>query len=200
MKVMLKTAKFPTKQSVNLVMREDQAVSPVMFVLMLALIFAATFAVAKFAVIDQYARQNEAERAYNQVRSQRLAMDSEIAGYNEVLGEYRRYSMSWLGEDEYIAADRLEVLSLIERKMASVGAVHSMSVTGDNLVVEMGGMNLKQVSDLISALSQEPSVGTVAVNVAETTKESAAMGNVWDADLEFSLIITLQAVAEEDEG
>ncbi len=181
-------------------MREDQTVSPVMFVLMLALIFAATFAVAKFAVIDQYARQNEAERAYNQVRSQRLAMDSEIADYNEVLAEYRRYSMSWLGEDEYVATDRLEVLSLIERKMASVGTVHSMAVTGDNLVVEMGGMNLKQVSDLISALSQEPTVASVAVNVAETTKENAAMGNVWDAELEFSLIITLQAVAEEDEG
>lgn len=200
MKIMFKTARYPTKQSVNLVMREDQTVSPVMFVLMLALIFAATFAVAKFAVIDQYARQNEAERAYNQVRSQRLAMDSEIADYNEVLAEYRRYSMSWLGEDEYVATDRLEVLSLIERKMASVGTVHSMDVTGDNLVVEMGGMNLKQVSDLISALSQEPTVASVTVNVAETTKENAAMGNVWDAELEFSLIITLQAVAEEDEG
>lgn len=200
MKVMFKTARFPTKQTVNLVMREDQTVSPVMFVLMLALIFLATFAVAKFGVIDQYARQSEAERAYNQVRSQRLAMDSEIAGYNEVLAEYRRYSMSWLGEDEYIAADRLEVLSLIERKMASVGTVHSMAVTGDNLTVEMGGMNLKQVSDLISSLSQEPTVGNVAVNVAETTEENAAMGNVWDAELEFSLIITLQAEAEEVEG
>ena len=200
MKVMFNTARFPTKQTVNLVMREDQTVSPVMFVLMLALIFLATFAVAKFGVIDQYARQSEAERAYNQVRSQRLAMDSEIAGYNEVLAEYRRYSMSWLGEDEYIAADRLEVLSLIERKMASVGTVHSMAVTGDNLTVEMGGMNLKQVSDLISSLSQEPTVGNVAVNVAETTEENAAMGNVWDAELEFSLIITLQAEAEEVEG
>lgn len=197
---MLKTAKFPTKQGVNLVMREDQSVSPVMFVLMLALIFIATFAVAKFGVIDQYARQSEAERAYNQVRSQRLAMDSEIADYNDVLAEYRRYSMSWLGEDEYVATDRLEVLDLIERKMASVGTVHSMAVTGDNLVVEMGGMNLKQVSDLISALSQEPTVGTVTVNVAETTEENAAMGNVWDADLEFSLIIMLQAAAGEVEG
>ncbi len=197
---MLKTAKFPTKQSVNLVMREDQTVSPVTFVLMLALIFLATFAVAKFAVIDQFARQNEAERAYNQAYSQRLAMDSELADYSDVLSEYRRYSMSWLGEEEYVATDRLEVLDLIEKKMASVGTVHSMAVTGDNLVVEMGGMNLKQISDLLSSLSQDPVVGSVTVNVAETTEENAAIGNVMDAELEFSLIILLQGVAEEVEG
>lgn len=200
MKLMLKPAKFPTKQSVNLVMREEQAVSPVTFVLMLILIFAATFAIAKFAVIDQYARLSEAERAYNLVYDQRLAMDSELADYNDVLNEYRKYSMSWLGEEEYIAADRLDVLSLIEKRMKSVGTVHSAAVTGSNLVVSMGGMTLNQISDLISSLTQEPIVQAVAVNVASTTEENAAIGNVWDAELEFSLIITLQAAAEEVEG
>lgn len=199
MKVMLKPAKFPTKQSVNLVMREDQTVSPVTFVLMLALIFVAAFAVAKFAVIDQYARLNEAGRAYNLVYNQRLAMDNEIADYSDVLNEYRKYSMSWLGEDEYVATDRLDVLSLIEKKMKSVGTVHSAAVTGSNLVVSMGGMNLKQISDLISTLASDPIVQTVTVNVASTTEENAAVGNVWDAELEFSLIITLQA-EEEAEG
>jgi hypothetical protein len=197
---MLKPAKFPTKQSVNLVMREEQSISPVTFVLMLILIFAATFAIAKFAVIDQYARLSEAERAYNLVYDQRLAMDNELADYNDVLTEYRKYSMSWLGEEEYIATDRLDVLSLIEKKMKSVGTVHSAAVTGSNLVVSMGGMTLKQISDLISSLTQEPIVQAVAVNVASTTEENAAIGNVWDAELEFSLIITLQGAAEEVEG
>ncbi|HPD89678.1 MAG TPA: hypothetical protein PLU75_09470 [Oscillospiraceae bacterium] len=197
MKVILKPAKFPTKQNVNLVMREEQTVTPVTFVLMLALILVATFAIAKFAVIDQYARLNEAERAYNQVYDQRLAMDNEIADYSDVLSEYRKYSMSWLGEDEYITTDRLDVLSLIEKKMKSVGTVHSAAVIGNNLVVSMGGMNLKQISDLISSLAQEPIVQSVAVNVASTTEENAAAGNVWDAELEFSLILTLQAAEEE---
>jgi len=81
--------------------------------------------------------------------------------------------------------------------MKSVGTVHSAAVIGNNLVVSMGGMNLTQISDLISSLAQDPIVQSVAVNVASTTEENAAAGNVWDAELEFSLNLTLQAAEEE---
>jgi len=65
----------------------------------------------------------------------------------------------------------------------------------------MGGQDqITQISDLISSLAQDPIVRSVAVNVASTTEENAAVGNVWDAELEFSLILTLQADEEEAEG
>jgi hypothetical protein len=160
-------------------------------------------AIAKFAVIDITPASNDS-RARVHIRTICTSVlrwkKTEIADYSDVLSEYRKYSMSWLGEDEYITTDRLDVLSLIEKKMKSVGTVHSAAVIGNNLVVSMGGMKLTQISDLISSLAQDPIVQSVAVNVASTTEENAAAGNVWDAELEFSLNLTLQAAEEEALG
>ena len=65
-----KAIKLPSKTFVNLAQRESKKKSLLTLVLGAALILAVSFSVAKFGVIDQFARLDRAEGAYNQVHRQ----------------------------------------------------------------------------------------------------------------------------------
>ena len=73
------------------------------------------------------------------------------------------------------------------------GQVDSLSLRDSVLVVSMSGMNLRQISDMVERIRQEPIVESAALNLASTERDSK------EALLDFTLTIALQPKEEAAE-
>ena len=83
------SAKYPTKRTVNLAKRESHKKDLTTIIAGAVVIALLCFVVAKFGVIDQFARLNDAEKEYSSVHEQNVALKEEIEDYPEIEQEYR---------------------------------------------------------------------------------------------------------------
>lgn len=192
-----KAMKLPSKTFVNLAQKESKKKNVLTLAGGIAAILAVSLSVAKFGVIDQFARLDQAEGAYNQVHEQYLQMEQAVADYPKVEEKYRTYSRKWMEnseEDGLVTVDRSLVLDLMEAYLRSQGTVNSMSVTGTVMTVKMSGMNLRDISAMLGRVEQQPIVASAALNIASTEDK-----NDPEALLDFTLTIALQPIEEETE-
>ena len=190
-----KAMKLPGKTFVNLAQKESKKKNVLTLAVGGVLIALVSFSVAKFGVIDQFARLDKAEAAYNQVHEQYLQMEQAVADYPKVEEKYRTYSRKWMEnseEDGLVTVDRILFLDLMETYLRSQGTVNSMSVTGTVMSVSMSGMNLREVSAMLGRVEQQPIVASAALNIASTEDK-----NDPNALLDFTLTIALQPIEEE---
>lgn len=190
-----KAVRCPTKRSVNLAKRESRSRNIVTLVCGIALIAVLAAAVAKFGVIDQLARQREAENAYNATHAQYLEMQQAIENYPAVEQEYRTYSRKWMQDDTsgmFVSVDRIDVLALLEDHLLPYGKVKNLIVQAETMVVSMSGMNLEQISTMFAKLQEQPIVSSAVLNIAATADKSSDA-----SDLDFSITIILQSAEEE---
>ena len=193
-KVKPENIKYPTKRTINLAMKEDMGNKRGLLIggLILALLLLAVG--VKFGVIDQYAKLNEAQAAYDALYEQRVALEEKLLTYDEVEQEYRSYSRDWLTEDttgKYVSVDRLEVLDMLERVVFYNGIITDFSVTGSEVSLVMSGMDLQEISDMFVALQEEPLVAGAVLQMASTSEAQT------DNDVSFSLTVTLVGAVEE---
>ncbi len=182
-----KMRNIPSKTGINLAMHEDHSASIRLVVLGCVVIALLAGAVAKFGVIDQFARRDEAAAAYNQIHSQLLQMEGALADYDKVETDYRTHAMDWLGSDPdsaYAQVHRQKVLDLVESQLMPRGSIHSITVFNDVMHIDMSGMDLAGISEMLASLEAQPIVGAVRLNLAQTDKEQTL--------LTFSLTVTLQ--------
>ncbi len=185
-----KAVRCPTKRSVNLAKRPPRTRSALTLVLGVVLIAALSLAVAKFAVLDQLARQRAAEQQYQSVHAQYAEMQSALENYDAVEQEYRTYSRSWMIEENgsFVDVDRMDVLALVEQELMARGEVRSLVAQQNTLVVNMAGMSLAEVSAMLESVQRQPIVAGASLNLASTADE--------DGLLEFSVTIVLQSAGE----
>ena len=191
-----KVLKLPTKTTINLAQRESRRKDVLTLTIGGALILVLAGSVAKFGVIDQMDRLSQAASSYNQVHSQYLTTLQAVEDYPEVEERYRTYSRSWMNagdQNGLVRVDRQLVLDLVERRMMPRGQVDSLSLRDSVLVVSMSGMNLRQISDMVERIRQEPIVESAALNLASTERDSK------EALLDFTLTIALQPKEEAAE-
>lgn len=192
-----KAPKLPTKTYINLAQKESQKKNIVTIAAGGAIILAMSLAVAKFGVIDQYARLDAAEAAYNQVHQQYEITQQAVEDYPNVEKRYRTYSRKWMEDSEndgLVTVDRTLVLDMMEGYLRSQGTVNSVSIKDTVMVVNMSGMNLRDISAMLGKVEQQPIVAAATLNLASTeTKDDP------DAILDFTLTIALQPIQEETE-
>lgn len=142
----------------------------------------------------------KAEKAYGEVHQQYETVLQELTGYDEVLTEYRTYSMDWMAGSEdgqgyqFVAVDRRDVLDLIESEMMTRGTVSSVSMRDDRVVVGMSGMSLEEISVMFSSIEQHDIVKSVELDVAETERDKPA------SVLSFTVNIVLNTEQDDAGG
>lgn len=191
-----KTVKLPTKTTINLAKRESRKKDAMTLVVGGVLIALLAGGVAKFGVVDQLARLQEAENAYNQVHNQYLSMLQAVEDYPTVEERYRTYARGWMqagNQNGLVEVDRMDVLDMVERQLLPKGQINSLSLRDNVMVVSMSSLNLQQISAMVEQIRLEPIVESAALNLASTEK------NTDDALLDFTLTISLQSVEEEAE-
>ncbi len=192
-----KTMKLPEKTFINLAQKESQKKNVATLVLGAAMILAVSLAVAKFGVIDQYARLGAAENAYNLVHEQYVLTQQAVEDYPNVEKRYRTYSRKWMENSEndgLVTVDRTLVLDMMETYLRSQGTVESLSIRDTVMVVKMSGMNLRDISAMLGRVEQQPIVAAATLNLASTENKDEP-----DAILDFTLTIALQPIQEETE-
>ena len=192
-----KAIKLPTKTFINLAQKESQKKNVATIAVGGVAILVVSLAVAKFGVIDQYARLDAAEAAYNQVHAQYVLTQQEVEDYPNVEKRYRTYSRKWMEDSEndgLVTVDRTLVLDMMEQYLRSQGTVNSLSIQNTVMVVNMSGMNLRDISAMLGKVEQQPIVASATLNLASTENKDDP-----DAILDFTLTIALQPIQEETE-
>ena len=190
-----KQTKYPTKTTINMAACGRTEAAGKTLVIGMAVIAVLVLLVVKFCVFDQYARLSRAEADYNSVYQKNQELADRVSDYDEVMLEYRAYSMSFISDkndENFVGVDRKEVLDLIETVMMKRGQVVSVEIYDDTAKVSMKGMNLKEISAMIKSLKTSPIVSDAQLNIAQTDENKAA------SVLSFSVTIYLQQEQEAE--
>ena len=190
-----KQTKYPTKTTINMAACGRTEAAGKTLVIGMAVIAVLVLLVVKFCVFDQYARLSRAEADYNSVYQKNQELADRVSDYDEVMLEYRAYSMSFISDkndENFVGVDRKEVLDLIETVMMKRGQVVSVEIYDDTAKVSMKGMNLKEISAMIKSLKTSPVVSDAQLNIAQTDENREA------SVLSFSVTIYLQQEQEAE--
>jgi len=211
--------RIPDKKGINLIQNEEKQRHLFLTIILVLVIIGLLEIGVKYGVLDLYTKLSEAAEQYDAVHVNYVAAENALRDYDDVLMEYRTYSMDWMEKDEsgkYVSVDRRDVLDLIESKMRRVGEVETISVSGNNANVEMSGMDLKGISQMCAELESSPIVDS-AILMSAGTKEKAkdtvktetnedgetieVVEPVKKGDnLSFNILIRLKGVVNEKEG
>ncbi len=173
---MKKGGSVANKQSMNLAVFEKKQVNPVRIlvtVLVLVLVFVV---VGKFGILDRYDKVDQARSAMQDQQDLYNALLIANAEYNDVLLEFNKYSFGAMTDEERAVADRGEVLDLIEGYLVSAARIEKVSLTANELNVEMSGINLEKASSLMNNLMTDELVKNVTVSNANTKEDESNSG------------------------
>jgi hypothetical protein len=178
-------AQMPSKKTMNFVHHQSsinlKKLVPVLLVICIA---AALF--AKFGFIDPLAKKTAAYNELTLKQEQLAAINTKLAGYDELALEYGRYSYGWMNDTEVNMVSRMDVLNLIEKEISSKAIIDNMAVNNNVLTLNIHGITLEQASTMVKSLEQQGLVESAAVYnaVAEEAEE---------AKIFMSIILTKEA-------
>ena len=157
----------PQKTGINLNLHEKRTGTVLTLLIGALCITVLALAVAKFGVLDLYDRLADAQSA-----------QEKLSHFDEVLSEYRTYSMEWMedGEDSDLnfAVERTEMLDLIERTVMPYGTLSALQAQGDRVDVELNETDLDRIAEALSAVKASSIVESVGLELAETEKDRPA--------------------------
>lgn len=174
---------YPEKRTMNLYYKPDRTTFPatvalyVLFLMALALLF------GKLFIYDFLLELEDTREEYRGLHQQELAYEEELKDYEEIHSRYQMYSKT---DDEASQTDRMEVLALLDEVVWPNAEVHSVSISGGSVTVQISGVNLKETAEIVRLLEESPIVLGTVVNTAATTDRDAAQDQV-TANIRISL-------------
>lgn len=170
-----KTAAIPTpgKQTMNFVRRRSPFAPGKMIPLLIALlIFGAVF--TKFGILDPLERKTAAYMEFNRKQESLSALNTRLAGYRELEQQYGRYSYGWMTDQEIGLVSPMDVLALVEERIAPTAVIENLAVNSNVLTMDIRGITLEQASDMVTLLEESPLVAGVTLHsaVADTAGEA----------------------------
>lgn len=180
-----KNAQMPSKKTMNFVHHQSsfnlKKVLPVMIV-----VIAIGIVFAKVGFIDPLAEKTAAYNELTLKQEQLAAINTKLAGYDELANEYGRYSYGWMDETEVSMVSRMDVLHLVEEEIASKAYIDNLAVNNNVLTLNIHGITLEQASAMVKSLEERGLVESAAVYnaVAEEAEE---------AEIFMSIILTKEA-------
>ena len=175
----------PTKKTMNFVHHQSSInLKKLIPALVIVLVVGALF--AKYGILDQLDKKTAAYNELAQKQEQLAAVNSKLAGYEELEKQYGRYSYGWMNENEVNLVSRMDVLELVEEKIAPAAVIENMAVNNNVLTMNIHGLTLDQASAMVKSLEQSELVvsATVYNAVAEEAEE---------ASIFISIILTKEA-------
>lgn len=185
MKLKKKTI-YPSKTTLNLVIKERSANHSQKLVAGLLIIFIVLATFCKFAVIDPLSAAKKAESDASKLQSQLEVMLVNNSGYQVLKDEYERYFA--INPFDGKIVNSMELIGLIEAKIMSAAKVESISFEKDTLSVVMRDIDLDQASVIYESLYQSELVSSVALYAAATIEDEIS-----------SIAITIVFKTEGDE-
>jgi len=160
--------RYPVKGTVNLVVREHPMNNPRALLPFLLAILLVVGLFSKLAVIDRLARVGAAQASLSAVAARLAEAEAANAGFSEISAQFGRYYCSGFTEEELSAVDRMEVLALLEGSLIPAARVSDASLRENTLTVNVSGLTLQELSDLMRRLKAQELVSGVSLYTAGT--------------------------------
>ena len=180
-----KTPALPSKKTMNFVHHESsfnpKKVLPLAIVVVLV---AGLF--AKFGIMDQLDKKTAAYGELAMRQEQLAAVNTKLAGYDELAKQYGRYSYGWMSESEVNMVTRMDVLALVEEKIAPAAVIENIAVNANVLTLNIHGITLEQASAMVKSLEESEMVTSATVYNADAA-------NAEEANIFLSIILTKEA-------
>lgn len=189
---------YPTKQSLNLMIRERRKGD-------LRVLIPWTVATAvlvglfcRYAVIGRLAQASRAEQAAIQAEQNLARAQEELLAYDEVEAEYNRYFSDALFSRD-IPQECIDVLGMMEEQIMGKAQVTSYSFSGNTLQLQLHMSRFGVASQLIEALYHVPMVDYVSISTATDNLRTSLTEERVEETGESVVImtITLREVEEE---
>ena len=164
---------MPSKKTMNFVHHQSSfSLKKVLPIILVIVIVGAIF--AKLGFIDPLAKKTAAYNELTLKQEQLAAINTKLAGYNELANEYGRYSYGWMNETEVNMVSRMDVLHLVEEEIASVAFIDNLAVNNNVLTLNIHGITLEQASAMVKSLEARGLVQSAAVYnaVAQEAQEA----------------------------
>ncbi len=129
-------------------------------------------AFAKFAVIDPLTELSAARASLASQQAELKTKSEANADINKVSNEYSRYFFSGYSDVENMQADRVAILSLLEKKLIYSAKLSSITVMGNKAAVILSGVTMEQLSEIMRSIKDEQSVYEVALSNAGTQSKT----------------------------
>lgn len=175
----------PSKKTMNFVHHQSSFnLKKVLPVVLVILIVAAVF--AKFGILDPLDKKTAALNELSVKQEQLAAINTKLTGYDELQKEYGRYSYGWMNETEINLVSRMDVLKLMEERIAPRAIIDNIAVNNNVLTLNIHGITLEQASSMVKDLEESPLVKSASVYnaVAEDAEE---------ASIFMSIVLTKEA-------
>lgn len=175
----------PVKNTMNFVHHQSsfnpKKVVPIVLVIILA---AALF--AQFGILAPMAKKTQAYTELAQKQEQLAAVNTRLAGYDELAMEYGRYSYGWMSDSEVNLVSRMDVLNLTEKYISNKAIIDNLAVNNNVLTLNIHGITLEEASAMVKKLETNALVKSASVYnaVAEEAEE---------AEIFMSIILTKEA-------
>lgn len=157
---------FPSKTTLNLVIKERPSNYSKRLVIYTVLGVLVLAAFAKFAVIDRIADASNAWAETNREVSRYEQLIQDNAEYTAVRAEYEKYFTSIDSDVTY--ADCMDVISLIESRLMNAANVQSLAVSDNTLTAVLTGITLEDASVIVNSLYENELVDSVTLGTAGT--------------------------------
>ena len=175
----------PTKKTMNFVHHQSSInLKKLIPVLVIVLIAGALF--AKFGILDQLDKKTAAYNELAQKQEQLAAVSTRLAGYEELEKQYGRYSYGWMNSSEVNLVSRMDVLKLVEEKIAPAAVIDNMAVNNNVLTMNIHGITLEQASAMVKSLEQSDLV-------VSATVYNAVADEAEEAKIFISILLTKEA-------
>ena len=175
----------PSKKTMNFVHHQSSFnLKKVLPVVLVILIVAAVF--GKFGVLDPLDKKTAALNELSLKQEQLAAVEAKLSGYDELAKEYGRYSYGWMNETEVNLVSRMDVLGLIESRIANKAIIDNIAVNNNVLTLNIHGITLEQASSMVKNLEASDLVESASVY-------NAVADNAEEAQIFMSIILTKEA-------
>ena len=159
--------RMPTKTEINLAVVGEKHINGLIALPAILLIVVAAALFSKFLVIDRMLEVSAAQREVARLQARLDAGYEELADYGELADLYAHYTFSGMTKEEQERIDRVEVLSLMDRVVLPRVGVDSLTVTGNEMTLNITGSTLQEINLLVQSLEEDPLVDYCSVTTAD---------------------------------
>ena len=193
--------RMPTKREINLAEIGEEHINALVALPAILLIILAAAVFSKFLVYD---RLMEVEAARGEVAQLQRTLDEgyeELAGFEELADLYAHYTFSGMTQEERDRISRVEVLSLVDRLILPRAGVDDLTVSGNQMTLNISGNTLQEINLLVQTLEADPVVDFCTVTTA-VSKEGANAPVAYDENtlVTARVIVYLKSVSEVEAG
>lgn len=170
--------KLPTKRSMNLYIKVKDGNSWQVFVPLAIFLALVVLCIYRLGVIDRLNKLNSLQQENSRLEAQLNSLNEQIAKYPELEEEYRRYTTSYLREEEQGLLNRSRIFDMIEECTTNLAVVKSISIENNQVGLVVDLVSLNDIEVLQDRLNAMPNVDEIKVSTARGTNNVEVEGNI----------------------